>query len=141
MTMHMADPIWILVFAGAVCGAGYLILLHNLRRMVTERDLRIADQLAALDDAIRSLETRLAEHHSASELIAAAQSMAESSPLVDTEDEQDAVAPDIQAVIAAAAVAALGPDVQIRSMKAATSSWSQQGRVMVQGSHNARARR
>jgi septal ring factor EnvC (AmiA/AmiB activator) len=119
------------------------MLLYRLREMVTKRDLRIADQLAALDDAIHALETRLAEQRSASELIAAAQRMADSSPQDVTPDheESDAVTPDIQAVIAAAAVAALGQDVHIRSMKPATSSWSRQGRVLVQGSHNVRARR
>ena len=40
-----------------------MLLLRKLRQIVTERHLKIADQLAALDDAIRALETRLAEHH------------------------------------------------------------------------------
>lgn len=143
MTTHLVDLILILAFVVAAGTVGYLMLLYRLREIVTKRDLRIADQLAALDDAIHALETRLAEQHSASELITAAQSMADLSPQDVAQDyeESDAVAPDIQAVIAAAAVAALGQDVHIRSIKPATSSWSQQGRVMVQGSHNARARR
>ena len=140
--MNWLDLILIFLFAGAGCAGGYLLLLYRLRRMVTERDLKIADQIASLDDAIRALETRLAEHHAATELIAAAQLVAESDPKVEGQDEkQEEVAPEIQAVIATAAVASLGQDVHIRSIRPATSSWSQQGRVMVQGSHNARARR
>jgi len=143
VTIHWADLILILAFVGAGCAVGYLMLLHKLRQIVSERHLQIADQLAALDDAIRALETRLAEHHAASELTAEAQSVADSRLLDDTRDQEqsDAVAPDIQAVITAAAGAAIGQNVQIRSIKPATSSWSQQGRVLVQGSHNARARR
>lgn len=143
MTIHLADLILILALVGACCAVSYLLLLHKLRQTVNERHLQIADQLAALDDAIRAIETRLAEHHAASELIQAAQATANSTSQEDTQDaeESEAVAPVIQAVITAAAATALGQDVQIRSMKPATSSWSQQGRVLVQGSHNARARR
>ena len=140
MTMHWADLILMLMFVGAGCASSYLLLLRKIRRIVTERDLKIADQVGALDDAIRAIETRLTEHHAATELIEAAQL---SSLKDETRDEveSEVIAPDIQAVIAAAAVAALGQDIHIRSMKPATSSWSQQGRVLVQGSHNARARR
>jgi hypothetical protein len=131
-----------LVVAG--CAVSYLLLLRRISHIVSERHLKIADQLAKLDDAIHALETRLAEHHSASELIAAEQDIAATvGEPDDTRDaeEPEVVAPDTQAVIATAAVAALGQDVHIRSIKPATSSWTQQGRVMVQGSHNARARR
>lgn len=143
MTMHWADLILILAFVSAGCAVLYLLLLHKLRQVVSERHLQTADRLAALDEAIRALETRLSEHHAASELIEAAQDMADAGAWDDTRDAEgsEGVAPDIQAVIAAAAVAALGPDAHIRSIKPATSSWSQQGRVLVQGSHNARARR
>lgn len=143
MTMHWADLILVVAIVGAGCALSYMLLLHKLRRMVSERHLQMADQFASLDTAIRALETRLAEHRTASELIQAAQVDADSihQNEIRGEEESEGVAPDIQAVIAAAAVAALGPDVQIRSMKPATSSWSQQGRVLVQGSHNARARR
>lgn len=143
MTMHFADliPISMLVTAG--CAVSYLLLLRKIRQLVTERDLKIADQLGTLDDAIQALETRLAEQHAASELLKAAQLIADSSPNDETREkkESEAIAPDIQAVIAAAAVTTLGQDVHVRSIKSATSSWSQQGRVLVQGSHNARARR
>jgi hypothetical protein len=143
VTMPWADLILISVFVSAGSVVAYLVLLHKIRQIVVERHLKTADQLAALDDAIRALETRLAEHHAASQLIEAALRISDSSSQDDTRDpkESEVVAPDIQAVITAAAVAALGQDIHIRSIKPATSSWSQQGRVLVQGSHNARARR
>lgn len=143
MTMRWIDLILVLALVGVGYAVGYLMLLHQLRRVVAERHLKIADQLAALDDAIRAIETRLAEHNIASELIDSAGHIADRVPTQETRDIEgsEVVAPDIQAVIAASAVAAIGQDIHIRSMKPATSSWSQQGRVLVQGSHNARARR
>ena len=142
MTIHGTDLILILTSVAAASVASYLILLRKLRQIVSERHLTIADQMAALDDSIHALETRLATHHATMEMIAAAQGVADSDQPSDfPEEESAAVAPEIQAVIAASAVAALGQDIHIRSIKPVTSSWSQQGRVLVQGSHNARARR
>ena len=144
MTLHGADLVLMMTLVAAGCALSYLLLLRRIRQVVTERNLKIAGQLAALDDAIRSLETRLAEHHAASDLIEATLGMeaaAREHDEIQDAEESEVITPDIQAVIAAAAVATLGQDVHIRSMKPATSSWSQQGRVLVQGSHNARARR
>ncbi len=144
MTMHWADLILILSLVIVASAVSYLLLLHRIRHIVTELHLKIADQLALVDDAIQALEARLDEYRAASELVESALSLESAvSEQEGTRDERgpEVVAPDIQAVIAAAAVAAIGPDAHIRSIKPATSSWSQQGRVLVQGSHNARARR
>jgi hypothetical protein len=144
VTMHWADLILILSLVIVASAVSYLLLLHRIRHIVTELHLKIADQLALLDDAIQALEARLDEYRAASELVESALSLeSAASEQEGTRDESgpEVVAPDIQAVIAAAAVAAIGPDAHIRSIKPATSSWSQQGRVLVQGSHNARARR
>ena len=143
MTLHWMDMIWIVGLVVVGSTASYVMLTRKIRQMVTARNLKIADQLASLDDAIRALETRMAEHHTAAELLDSShgESSASEEPEIADAEERESVEPDIQAVIAAAAVTALGQDIHIRSMKPATSSWSQQGRVMVQGSHNARARR
>jgi hypothetical protein len=140
VTLHWTDLILVLAFVAAGCTGGHLLLLRNLKRIVTERQLNIADQLGALDDAIRALETRLAEDHAPS---AAGQSTVQAREFEQTlaARESDAIAPEIQAVIAAATVASLGQDAHVRSVKPAASPWSQQGRVLVQGSHNARAGR
>lgn len=142
MTLHFTDLIVVLAFVAAGCAAGYLLLLRRLKEIVAERQLKIADQLGSLDDAIRALETRLAEHHvlSASADTNEA-SVDQANEQEETQTAEESIAPEIQAVIAAATVAALGPDAHVRSVKPAASPWSQQGRVLVQGSHNARAGR
>ncbi|MGA8743492.1 MAG: hypothetical protein WB561_20040 [Terracidiphilus sp.] len=142
MALHWTDLILILALVAAGSAASYMLMLRKLRQIVADRQLKLADQLAALDDAIRALETRLVEHHmvpvvSDAQLLAAARNEQDESQ---NADETQYVAPEIRAVIAAAAVATLGQDAQIRSIKAASSPWSQQGRVLVQGSHNLRVR-
>ena len=136
----------ILVLMALVIGfaVSYVLLLSRVKAMILERQLRIADQLGALDDAIRALETRLTEH----QLIGTPAATALEQTLVHAEDvgeqeieESGEIAPEIQAAIAAATVAALGPDAIVQSVKPALSPWSQQGRVMVQGGHNLRVRR
>ena len=81
MTMHWIDLILILAFVAVGSAVSYLILIRRIRQVVIERHLKIADQLATLDDAVRALETRLAEHHAASDLIAAVQGTDDSSSL------------------------------------------------------------
>jgi hypothetical protein len=144
VTLHWTDLILVLAFVAAGYAAGYLLLLRKLKQIVTERQLKIADQLGSLDDAIRALETRLAEYHA----LSAAPHLGDVGTIRAGEFEEtqaqaagESIAPEIQAVIAAATVAALGPDAHVRSVKPVTSPWSQQGRVLVQGSHNARAGR
>ena len=144
MTLHWTDLILVLAFVSVGSAAGYVVLLRKLKQIVAERQLKIADQLGSLDDAIRALETRLAEHH---DLLAAPGPGQASTGLTgESEDtqgaaESESIAPEIQAVIAAATVAALGTDAHVRAVKSVASPWSQQGRVLVQGSHNARAGR
>jgi hypothetical protein len=125
----------------------YLLVLSRVKAMVTERHLKIADQLGALDDAIRALETRLTEHQVKTPGGEAGSRKTDPEPLRAVMDEEDLdeesgeIAPEIQAAIAAATVAALGPDAVVQSVKPVPSPWSQQGRVMVQGGHNLRVRR
>jgi hypothetical protein len=144
VTLHWTDLFFVLAFVAAGCAASYLLLLRKLRQIVAERQLKIADQLGLLDDAIRALETRLAEHRALSAgTDPGAASTGRASEIEETQPagESDAIDPEIQAVIAAATVAVLGQDAHVRSVKPAASPWSQQGRVLVQGSHNARAGR
>ena len=125
----------------------YLLVLRRVRQMVAERQLTLADQLAKLDDAIRALETRLAEHHAGSETNIQQTAGSTGSDRDSSREEQagEEIPADIKAAIAAAAVAVAGANVQVRSVKpvsaTAASAWTQQGRVMVQGSHNLRVRR
>lgn len=148
MTLSVSDLMLIVALVAVASGACYLLLLRRLRLLLAERQLKVAEQLGALNDAIHALETRLAVHAPAVspdglphvEAGAASEQVSELS-IEGTEE----MAPEIKAAIAAAAVATLGPNAQVKSIKpagqAATSPWTQQGRVMVQGSHNLRVRR
>jgi hypothetical protein len=119
VTLHFTDLIVVLAFVAAGCAAGYLLLLRRLKEIVAERHAPLA----------------------ASELSAASTAQNRESEETQTAGGSEAIAPEIQAVIAAATVAALGQDAHVRSVKSVASPWSQQGRVLVQGSHNARAGR
>jgi C4-dicarboxylate-specific signal transduction histidine kinase len=147
--MYGTDLILILALVAVGFVLCYLLLLRKLRAIVNERQLKMADQLGALDDAIRALETRLAEHPAKTagtellQVAANAESVnpeAEADETADASDETGEIAPEIQAAIAAATLATLGQNAAVRSVKAAPSPWTQQGRVMVQGGHNLRVR-
>ena len=104
--------------------------------------------MAAVDDAIRALETRLSESYAVLASTKSTQARAElvSEPEnAEAEGESESIPLEIQAVIAAAAVATLGESAAVRSVRSLSphgvSPWSQQGRAMVQGSHNLRVRR
>lgn len=148
MTLHIPDLILIAAVVAAAGGAAYLFLLRRLRLLLNERHLKIAEELGALNDAIQALETRLAEHHpvaSSNESSQVAIRVASEQSGDSSVEELESTVPEINAAIAAAAIAALGPNVQVKSIKPAgqpaTSPWTQQGRVLVQGSHNLRVRR
>ncbi len=149
MTLHGTDLIVVGVVLVAAVALCYALLLLKVRALLTERQLKIADQIGALDDAIRALETRLAEHQLLSNTQTAADARlpksipaaaSEAEP-VDQIEEGAEISPEVQAAIAAATVAALGPNAVVRSVEAVPSPWTQQGRVLVQGGHNFRVRR
>ena len=145
--MHGTELVFILAAIALAFAGIYVLTLWRVKQIIAERQLKIADQLAKLDQAIRALETRLTEHHarSRSEVLQNDASVDAERELAGEEGAAEDVAPEIKAAIAAAAVAVAGPNAQVRSVKAASppaaSPWTQQGRVMVQGSHNLRVRR
>ena len=147
MTIQGTDLIAILALVAIGCVTCYFLLIRKMQAILSDRQLRIADQLASLDDAIRALETRLTEHRVStsdlSRIAASAESPNAGFPEnadADGSDETREIAPEIQAVIAAATVATLGQNAVVQSVKAMPSAWTQQGRVMVQGGHNLRVR-
>ena len=142
MTLRGTDVIAIAVLVTAAAAICYMLLLWRVRILIATRLMNIADQIGRLDEAIRAMETRLAERQP----VSSAQS--QQGPDSRTEIEGKApteefaeIAPETQAAIAAAAVATLGPNAVVQSIKAAASPWTQQGRVLVQGGHNLRVRR
>ena len=147
----MTLPVIALIASMAIIAAGfavsYVLLLSKFKAMLIERQLKIADQFAALDDAIRALETRVGERQ-LQETNTQSKKPVENAEQPDprladagVDEESGEIAPEIQAAIAAATVAALGPDAIVQSVKPVPSPWSQQGRVMVQGGHNLRVHR
>lgn len=149
MRIPATDLIVIMALLAAGFVACYLLLLRKLRSVITDRQLKLADQLGTLDDAIRALETRLSEHQArlAAGELSRVLATAQNAPVEPAEteaaepgEEAGEITPEIQAAIAAAAVATLGQNAVVQSVKAAPSPWTQQGRVMVQGGHNLRVR-
>ena len=140
MTLHGIDLIAIAVMiAGGLTGC-YLLLWRRLRTTLVDRHMKMADQVGALDEAIRALEARLAEQPARTSLPERPNGVGTVESASDFEGVGE-IAPELQAVIAAAAVAAVGPDAVVHSIKPVPSPWTQQGRVLVQGGHNLRVRR
>lgn len=149
MTLQGTDLIAIAVLIAAGFAGCYALFVRKLRATLTDRQMKIADQIAVLDDAIHVLEQRLADQRSQA-LLEKTKALSELESRNDAEqsggrDEHEQgeseVAPEIKAAIAAAAVAAVGPDAVVHSVKPVTSPWTQQGRVLVQGGHNLRVQR
>jgi hypothetical protein len=142
VTLNGPDLIAIAVLIAAGLAGCYALFLRKLRMILTDRRMEVADQIGALDNAIRVLETRLAERQLQTSF---EQTPAVSSSEILDEVEQagnsEEIAPEIEAAIAAAVVATVGPNAVVQSVKSVTSPWTQQGRVLVQGGHNLRVRR
>jgi len=118
-------------FAAGFAIAG-LVLLRRLRQTVADN----RRQVASLTESVFALEASLAE----SDRALAAPAPEPAPP------EQDSIPSEIRAVITAAAFTLLGHKVRLSparplSSQAGISPWSQQGRVIVQTSHNLGPRR
>jgi hypothetical protein len=120
--------------------------LTDMVLAVSERQEATEHQLEELREAIKTLETQIAELKRsvvpgpvAVEKVAAKVTPDDRKTAVQAKEE---VTPEVLLVIAAAATAFMGKPVQVRSAKMLQSPyevvnpWSQQGRVFVQASHN-----
>jgi hypothetical protein len=126
--------------------------LTELIQAISERQEAMEGQLSALVGALKALEARVAEVSVIPELHPAAARGAEKQAApgaakreaVQRQDEE--VTPETLVMIAASVTAFLGKKVRIRSAKmlrpahSGVSPWSQQGRVLVHGSHHPRVR-
>ncbi|HEY3707436.1 MAG TPA: hypothetical protein VGL22_20410 [Terracidiphilus sp.] len=131
------------VGAAAVC----MVLLMRLQHRLLAGQQALGNQAGRLDEAVQMIEARLAELHASMYPAAAGdadtESAAELGEAAAQEAMQPAIEPQIQAAIAAAAAVAIGPHARVRSARIVNpqedaSAWSQQGRVLVQTSHNLR---
>jgi hypothetical protein len=141
--MNLADFVLIVVLVGVGSALSYAGLWMTLRVNISERQQETESQLSLLTSTIKALEARVAELSRPTETQAAGVPAVAAKEAVPADDEQ--VTPETLVVIAAAVTAFLGKKVRIRSAKvlrpaqAGASAWSQQGRVLVHGSHSLRS--
>jgi len=141
--LHWTDWAVVTVLAAAGCAAIYAGLMRAMRRAATERQRETERQMNALATTVKALQARVAE---LSRLQATQEGEVASVTAVESEAsrKKEPMKPEIVAALTAAATAFLGKKARIRSahlVPAAQDSagaWAQQGRVIVQTSHNLR---
>lgn len=155
MTLHWADLAFVVAIVIAGGATIYLLLVGKLRRMLAQDRRDIEHRLTALTEAIRQGVPVSAEGIAATEVLDLSDIEANShvvpAPVVppigvkaaDNSEEREEVPSEIRVAIAAAAIAALGNHARVRSARRIPSTdvvspWTQQGRVIVQSSHNLR---
>jgi len=151
MTLAWSVAAVIAALAALVSAGVSMVLLARVRRMA-DRERVLEAQLGLVDEAVCAIEARLGGAPVAEEQAGDGRARADGKARAEAESEGmrgesiDAeVAPEIQAAIAAAAVVAAGERARVHSIRrvkpeAERNAWSQQGRVLVQTSHNVRAR-
>jgi len=149
MKLHGTDWAVMTVIAGAGCAVIYAGLERVLRRAVRERQRDMERQLNAMATTVKALQARVAE---LSRLQAARTVVGEVSVIAAPAETagrptQAQTKPEIVAALTAAATAFLGKKARVRSAQLLPSAqqdgagaWAQQGRVIVQTSHNLRQR-
>jgi methylmalonyl-CoA carboxyltransferase large subunit len=141
--MNLTDFVLIVALVGVGSALSFAGLWMMLRVIISERQQETESQLSLLTSTLKALEARVAELSRPAGTQEAADPAA-AKEAVPADDEQ--VTPDMLVVIAAAVTAYLGKKVRIRSAKmlrptrAGVGAWSQQGRVLVHGSHSLRSR-
>jgi hypothetical protein len=150
VTLHWIDIAVVLAAVLSGSGVTFVVLQRLLRRDVLRQQAAIEQKLLALTDALHSIRARLADPSDSSVAAPTAPEFLADldDPATETRVEsiQEEIAPEIMAAITAATAAFVGQDARIRSVRSlpgrqSVSPWSQQGRVVVQASHNLRARR
>jgi len=158
VTLHWLDLALVVAIVIAGCGGSYLLLLGKLRPIMAENRRDMERRLAALTEATMRRIAAPLEADSATDALAAneietgpaAAGGRLSGPTPHLEprvkealQEEEQIPAPIQAAIAAAAIAVLGNHARVRAARRIPSSnvvspWTQQGRVIVQSSHNLR---
>ena len=131
------------VLAGAACAAVYAGVQRSLRRAVAEQQASTDRQIAALTTTLKALQARVAELN---QLLEDRSGEVPAMEAVESSRAgNNAMKPEIVAVISAAATTFLGKAAHIRSAqpmqaREEVSAWTQQGRMIVQTSHDLHAR-
>lgn len=158
--MHWADLALMIAVFVAGCAGTYFLASAKLRRVMAENHREMDRRLAALTEAIAMGAPASSDTVHGTEALSATEIEPETSAgtgsLPDARDaavsaesvvHEDAEVPtEIQAAIAAAAITAFGNHARVVSARRVPSTdvvspWTQQGRLIVQSSHNLRTRR
>ncbi len=145
----MAIALTVLLLIVAVVAAfalAYTFSQRAFRRSLRELEDKTNRQLNLLSDGVKSLEAKIAQMGKsvAAESAAATDRVSSPQPPAVPVLEAQEITPDTLVVLAAAVTAFLGKKVRIRSAKTLQSPyeivnpWAQQGRAIVQASHNLR---
>jgi uncharacterized membrane protein len=150
MKLHWTDWAVMTVIAGAGCVAVYAGLRAGLtramRRAVEERQRDMERQLNAMATTVKALQARVAELNRLQAARPVVGEVAVIAAPAETagQPKQAQTKPEIVAALTAAATAFLGKKARVRSAQLLPSAqenadaWAQQGRVIVQTSHNMR---
>jgi hypothetical protein len=148
----------LIVVVVAGCAASQWLVMRDVRRAIAEShremDRRLQSLLEAFSshgaDAQETLPSGHAQEATEIEAGPAAVLQGRRLPRIEVRNEpaasgSDEIAPEIQAAIAAAAIAMLGRHARVQAARRVPSQdlvspWTQQGRVIVQSSHNLRSR-
>ena len=145
----------VLTFIAVSFLISYLTAQHAVKQAGENARAQLELRLSGLTTAIAELETHVAElAHTAESLAAVTRAPTEATPEVTSNGaaapamakSEDEISPEILILISAAVTSFLGKKVRIRSAKMLQSPyeivnpWAQQGRVIVQASHNLQVR-
>jgi len=145
MRLHWTEWTALAALVAAGCVAIYGGVARALRRAVRERQREKERHLNAMSTTVKALQARVAEL--GREQTAVAENGANAATQATAEDRavaSDAPEPEIVAALTAAATAYVGKKARIRSAalmpadENGVDPWAQQGRVIVQTSHNLR---
>lgn len=145
MKLHWTEWAALAAMVAAGCVAIYAGLTRAVQRAVRERQRETERQLNAMATTVKALQTRVAEL--GREQTTSAGERADAAKQAAAENQAapaDAPTPEILAALTAAATAYVGKKARIRSAalvpaeENGAGAWAQQGRVIVQTSHNLR---
>lgn len=146
MKVHLTDLAIVTVLVGAACAAIYAGLSRALRHAVEEREKQMDRQINAIATTVKALQGRVAEL-SRLQVESAQQVENEESAAAEdtapTATDKAPLEPETLVTLAAAATAFLGTKPRVFSVRPTATdenatAWAQQGRVIVQTSHNLR---
>lgn len=142
----------------AACAGSYLVVMHRVRQAMAESHREMVRRFEVLAEALamrgngEAGEVDSTGALDAKEIGETPRPAVQGRPLPRLEignrparRDDDEIAPEIQAAIAATAIALLGNHARVRAARRVPSQdvvspWTQQGRVIVQSSHNLQSR-